>query len=118
MTNKKGSKKQYNKEKILKLLNDNREGLTFKSMDKILVIGKTTHIYLARLLDDGLVEWFNQKGNKYKTYRLTDKYFEPERQKEDLERFELIKGLIKRGVMTYDKNKMTPDELEKLEGVI
>lgn len=116
-----GYKRQNNKEKVLKVLNDNREGLTAKEIDsKLLIgntIGNTLHIYLARLVNDGLVEWFKQKNNRYKSYRLTDKYFEPERQKEALKTLEMIKGLINRGVITYDKNKMNQDEITKLEGL-
>lgn len=112
-----GYKKQYNKKKILKVLKDNRGGLTTKEIDAILNI-EYLATYLGRLVNEGLVEWFNQKGDRYKSYRLTDKYFEPERQKEALKTLEIIKGLIKKGFMTYDKSKMTPNEIKRLEGII
>lgn len=112
-----GYKRQKNKEKILKVLYDNKKGLTVKELDKTLGIGKTTHIYLARLVNEGLVEWFKQKSNRYKSYRLTDKYFEPERQREALKTLEMIKSLIKKEAIVFNKNKMTQDEINKLEEI-
>jgi len=112
-----GFKRQNNKEKILKLLNDNRKGLTVKDMDKALGIGETTHIYLARLVNDDLVEWFKQENNKYKSYRLTDKYFEPERQREALKTVGMIKSLVIKGAITFDKSKMSPNEITMSEGL-
>ena len=114
MGNKKGSKKKYNKQKILNLLNNNREGLTAKDIDSKLIIGNTLHIYLARLLNNGLIEWFNLKSNKYKSYRLTDKYFEPERQKEALEILNFLKELMKTSYIIFDIANMPKEAQERL----
>jgi len=114
MGNKKGSKRQDNKGRILRELESRREGLTAEGLNTTLNLGKDIHTYLGRLLNDGLVEWLKQEGETYKSYGLTDKYFEPARQKEALEILDMIKDLVNRGAIKLDENKMNSDEIALL----
>lgn len=80
--NKKGRPKgivpKYNKRMILAELNINRTGLTSKKLNTALNVGNTLHIYINQLLHAEYVEWFNKKGEKYRTFRITDKGIESE----------------------------------------
>lgn len=109
-----GSVNVNNKGKILDLLDKNRKGLTAEELNNSLVLGKTVHSYLYLLVNDGLIEWFSQKGNILKTYRITDKYYEPERQKKAIKTLEMIKGLAKNSFISFQINKISQKERDIL----
>ena len=112
------------KENVLEILKKHKDGLTFAELNTEYnteygkELGHDLYNYINRLDDKGLVETFIPKMRTGKAvgYRATEKAWEEERKAKALEILETIKDMTNRGAIKYYKDKITQDEIDKLEG--
>ncbi len=106
-----------NRKDILEYLKANKEGMTFKELNNKFNLEHALYEYLKRLRSKGLVETFIPRNRVGKAvgFRATEKAWEEERKTKALEKLEIIEAMTNRGAIKYYKDKITQDEIDKLE---